>query len=101
MYDQLLDYQASGGWNLYVKLRTHLYHVEHSHLYHVEHSHRYRGLYRCSWPKGIKDKLCKHAVMLMAKGGVVEYPEEATDIPLEQKRKRGQKRRASTALQLD
>ena len=90
MYYQLLDYQASGGWNLYVKLRTHLYHVEHSHLY--------RGLYRCSWPKGIKDKLCKHAVMLMAKDGIVEYPEEATDIPLEQKRKRGQKRRASAAL---
>lgn len=54
--------------------------------------------YGCNCKIGIKKKLCKHAVMIMCRESMLDYPPDAYNSPLEKKRKIGRPKKAAGAL---
>uniref|UniRef100_A0A915D851 SWIM-type domain-containing protein n=1 Tax=Ditylenchus dipsaci TaxID=166011 RepID=A0A915D851_9BILA len=92
-FNELVGFEAADGWEKYVELR--------SQFYVVQPSTFYCGFYKCSCFSGLKDNVCKHALSLMCKDGLFDYPVEVTDVPLGAKRKRGRKRKATSALVID
>uniref|UniRef100_A0A915DFT8 SWIM-type domain-containing protein n=1 Tax=Ditylenchus dipsaci TaxID=166011 RepID=A0A915DFT8_9BILA len=81
-FNELVGFEADNGWEKYVELRSKFYFVQPSTLY--------TGFYKCSCFNGLKDNICKHALSLMCKDGLFDYPEEVTDAVLGGKRNRGE-----------
>lgn len=93
VHEEHSRFVSNVGWDKYVTLRNSAYVVRPSPLY--------NDFYTCNCLKGMKNQTCKHAIAMMCKDKLYDYPEEITDAPLGQKRKRGRKRRASHALVID
>ncbi|KAH7719284.1 hypothetical protein AAVH_13256 [Aphelenchoides avenae] len=55
-------------------------------------------LYSCTCKEGARKRLCKHALFIMCSPDIAmyTYPEEATEVPLEGRRKRGRPRKTLT-----
>ena len=50
----------------------------------------------CGWWQ--RHRICRHVIDLAVKVGLIEYPTEAKNIPLGQKRKRGRPNQSTAAL---
>ena len=72
-----------------------LYKLLRSSFYTLKKSDFFPGYVSYTCPEGIKDKVCKHSVMLMEK----EHLIDSLPQPLEGRQKRGRKRKVGSALE--
>jgi hypothetical protein len=63
-------------------------------VYELKRHHAFPNFLSCTCPVGVKDEVCKHALVLMEDQGLVDKPE----VPLEPARKRGKQKKFKKGL---